>query len=100
MTDIYLKPAPIEIEGETVIALVRDPLTFIPLDPNGEWKTMSQYWARRLRDRDVERADPVVTSAHAPADAPAAPAAFAVCANCVTPDACSNAGRCARAPLA
>jgi hypothetical protein len=100
MTDIFIKPASIEIEGETVTALVRDPQTFIPLDPAGEWKTKSQYWVRRLRDHDVVAADPAATSAPAPADAPVAPAAFAVCANCVTPDACGGAARCVKAPLA
>jgi hypothetical protein len=99
MTNIYIKPAPIEIEGETVIALVRDPQTLIPLAEGGEWKTKSQYWARRLRDRDVVEADPTA-SALVAADAPAAPAAFAVCANCVTPDACGSAARCVKAPLA
>jgi hypothetical protein len=99
MTNIFIKPGVIEIEGEAVTALVRDPQTLIPLAVGGEWKTKSQYWTRRLRDRDVVEADPTV-AARAPADAPVAPAAFAVCANCVTPDACTAAARCVKAPLA
>jgi hypothetical protein len=99
MTNIFIKPGVIEIEGEAVIALVRDPQTLIPLAANGEWKTKSQYWTRRLRDRDVVEADPTA-SAPVAADAPAAPAAFAVCANCVTPEACTAAVRCVKAPLA
>jgi len=105
MTDIFIKPASIEIEGEIVTALVRDPQTMIPLDPRGEWKTKSQYWTRRLRDGDAVEADPTAGTEHVPADAPSepvpeTPAAFAVCANCVTPEACTAAERCVKAPLA
>lgn len=99
MTDVFIKPASIVIEGETVIALVRDPQTLAPLAASGEWKTMSQYWARRLRDHDVERAEPATSAAPVVA-ASSAPVAFAVCVNCVTPEACGNASRCARAPIA
>lgn len=100
MTDVYIKPASIEIEGETVTALVRDPQTLIPLAEAGEWKAMSQYWARRLRDRDVVAADPNAGTEQASAPPAAAPMHFAVCATCATPEACSNAARCVTAPLA
>lgn len=85
MSNIFIKPATIEIEGEAVIAFVRDPETGIPLAHEGEWKSRSQYWTRRIRDRDVILAQ--------------APAAFAPCGNCATPEACANAVRCVKAPL-
>lgn len=34
--------------------LVRDPGTAIPLNPNGDKKTLNTYWRRRIRDKDVE----------------------------------------------
>lgn len=60
MTDkIYLIPA----AGLTI----RDPITGVPLPPEGEEKTPSAYWWRRLRDGDVTAALPreVPTAEHA-----------------------------------
>jgi hypothetical protein len=99
MSNVFIKPSVIEIEGEQVVALVRDPETGIPLDANGEWKPMSQFWARRLRDRDVVAADADAGTERKADTSPAAPVPFAVCANCVTPEACANSTRCVKAPL-
>lgn len=63
MTNVYLKPATIVVEGATVLAIVRDPETLIPLAADGEWKALSPFWSRRLRDKDVIEAEP-------PAEAP------------------------------
>lgn len=52
-----LIPAP----GRTV----RDPITFKPLAPAGEYKEMTSYWIRRRADGDVSEISP---------DAPAAAA--------------------------
>lgn len=97
MSNIFIKPASIEVGGEVMLAFVRDPMTLKPLDEHGEWKPRSQFWNRRLRDKDVIEADPTAVTP-APA-APAAPA-FDHCANCVTQDACAAAGRCVKAPIA
>lgn len=100
MANIYLKPAMIEIEGETVLALVPDPdKGFAPLSHEGGWKPRSQYWIRRMREGGVVESDP---NAQRIADAPAAvvpPAAFTTCGTCVTPEACIAAARCVKAPL-
>lgn len=51
MSDIkFLKPKP----G----IMVRDPITFAPLNSNGETKEMNRYWRGALRDGDVEVCDP------------------------------------------
>lgn len=104
MSNIFIKPATIEIEGEAVIAFVRDPETGIPLAHEGEWKSRSQYWTRRIRDHDVVETNPDVGTVLAGGDAPSAPVAqapapFAPCGNCATPEACVNAARCVKAPL-
>lgn len=66
MPNAYLKPAA-DADGEPL--LVRDPSTFKALAPEGEWKALSPYWLRRLRDKDV-----IDATATAPAPATAAPA--------------------------
>lgn len=100
MSNVFIKPALIMIEGEEVIALVRDPESGEPLKAEGEWKPRSQFWARRIRDRDVMPADPAPAAAETIADAAEAPAEFAPCAACVTADACTSAERCVKAPIA
>lgn len=50
MTNAFLKPA--QLAGDEV-ALVRDPETMIPLAAAGEWKTISPFWTRRIRDKEV-----------------------------------------------
>jgi hypothetical protein len=45
MPTITIKP----INGLTVL----DPLTYAPLNANGEEKPRSEYWLRRLVDGDV-----------------------------------------------
>lgn len=97
MANIYLKPSMIEIEGETVLALVPDPdKGFAPLSRDGEWKPRSQYWIRRMREGGVVEVDPNVQTAPAPVE----PITFATCGPCVTPEACVAAARCVKAPLA
>jgi hypothetical protein len=100
MSNVFIKPASIEIEGASVIAHVPDPERgFAALAVDGAYKPRSQYWLRRLRDGDVIEADPNAVAA-TPAPAPAETvAAFTPCANCVTQDACNAAGRCVKAPL-
>lgn len=103
MSNLFIKPASIAIEGVQMVALVRDPETGKPLAAEGEWKVKSQFWNRRIRDRDVIESDPAApTTALPPVDlgSPLDPVAFAVCANCMTPDACGRAARCVKAPLA
>lgn len=51
MENVFVKPA---VAG----AMVRDPDTGKPLDASGEWKELSPYWARRIRDLDVEAVEP------------------------------------------
>lgn len=58
MANVMIKPATIVVEGKPVLALVRDPVTFIPLKADGENKPRSQYWLRRLRDGDVIEVKP------------------------------------------
>lgn len=50
MQNVFLKPAVAD-------AVVRDPDTGKPLDAAGEWKELSPYWSRRIRDLDVEVAE-------------------------------------------
>jgi hypothetical protein len=96
MSNMFIKPASIEIEGVPTLALVRDPDTRAPLATEGEWKPRSQFWNRRLRDGDVIPAEPTAVAASpAAADAPA----FATCETCAVPDACAAAGRCVKAPV-
>lgn len=93
MSNMFIKPASIEIEGVPTLALVRDPDTSAPLAADGEWKPRSQFWNRRLRDGDVIPAEPTAVAA-----SPAAPA-FATCETCAVPDACAAAVRCVKAPV-
>jgi hypothetical protein len=51
MTNIFVKPAAADM-------LVRDPVSLKPLDAKGEWKPRTQFWSRRLRDKDVVEAEP------------------------------------------
>lgn len=60
MSNVFLRPAR-AADGSPM--LVRDPHSKVPLKPDGEWKTRSTFWLRRLRDGDVIE------------DAPATPAA-------------------------
>lgn len=39
---------------------IKDPVTLILLDPNGEWKPCNSYWDRKVKDGDVEL-DPTAT---------------------------------------
>lgn len=78
MKNVYVKPAPLA-GGGTV--LVRDPETLHPLAGAGEWKSLSPFWSRRIRDKDVidataqaPKAAPVV-SVDAPLSADATPPA-------------------------
>jgi hypothetical protein len=66
--NIFIKP--VQIEGKP--AVVPDPETHLPLKAEGEWKPLSMYWARRLRDVDVVKADPPAEKP-ATAKAPAPP---------------------------
>jgi hypothetical protein len=59
MSNRFLKPG-IASDGETTL-LVRDPLSRIPLAAGGEWKSLSIFWSRRLRDGDVIDATPAET---------------------------------------
>ncbi|WP_315742078.1 DUF2635 domain-containing protein [Bradyrhizobium sp. SZCCHNR1075] len=96
MDNILLKPAQLAAGG---VALVRDPLTGVPLAVEGEWKVRSQYWNRRLRDGDVVEVQPssIVTAVQQSLQS----AAIAGCGTCPEPEACEKTGRCARdsAPL-
>ncbi|MGJ4882999.1 DUF2635 domain-containing protein [Bradyrhizobium sp. HKCCYLRH1065] len=88
MDNIFLKPAPLAAGG---VVLVRDPSTQSPLAMSGEWKALSQYWTRRLRDGDVVEAQP-----NAEAPTVVAPSStFARCTSCLEPVACKLAARCA-----
>ncbi len=98
MSNVFIKPASIVIEGEQRLALVRDPETLIPLAEAGEWKRRSQFWLRRLRDKDVIEADPAAPPASVPDES--APIGFAPCEACVTPGSCASAWRCVKAPIA
>lgn len=100
MSNVFIKPASIVIEGEQRLALVRDPETLIPLAEAGEWKRRSQFWIRRLRDLDVIEADPAESPANVSDESAPAPINFAPCEACVTPDACADAERCVKAPIA
>jgi hypothetical protein len=76
MTNLYFKPA-LDAAGEPIH--VRDPQTHLPLRAEGEWKELSVYWSRRLRDGEVIEASP-------PAVAPSKPAPSAlakpICSAC------------------
>lgn len=47
---MFVKP----VEGRAV----RDPFTHAPVPPGGRHVEASAYWLRRLRDGDVEQAEP------------------------------------------
>lgn len=55
---VYLVPAP----G----LLVRDPVTYVPLPPEGDHKILTAYWRRRLKDRDVTKGAPAAKPAPRP----------------------------------
>ncbi|WP_022722947.1 DUF2635 domain-containing protein [Rhodopseudomonas sp. B29] len=93
MSNMFIKPATIEIEGNAVVALVRDPISLAPLAEAGEWKPASQFWLRRVRDRDVIKTEPAAVAS-------AAPVAFTPCDACAVPADCIAAARCVKAPIA
>jgi hypothetical protein len=47
--NVFIKPRLIDDKP----ALVRDPTNGKPLLANGEWKTKSQFWVRRIMQGDV-----------------------------------------------
>jgi hypothetical protein len=56
MQTVYVRPAE-DADGRPL--LVRQPdRGWMPLPPEGEWVLLDEYWARRLRDRDVSEAEP------------------------------------------
>lgn len=55
MKNVFVQPAR-TAGGEPL--LVRDPTSRIPLDLGGEWKALTPFWIRRLRDGDVVEATP------------------------------------------
>lgn len=57
MENVFLKPAR-DDDGSPMV--VPDEMTHAPLAADGEWKPLTSYWARRIRDQDVTRADPEV----------------------------------------
>jgi hypothetical protein len=69
MQNIFLKPV---LDGAGKPMLVRDPMTRKRLDPNGEWKPRTQFWARRVLQRDVIEGTPEADAAGAPSSPPAA----------------------------
>lgn len=77
MDNVFLKPA-LDADGNAMV--VPDPETHRPLKAEGEWKPMSTYWARRIRDLDAIPSDPkdlpplpvVVVSDEGPTPQPAA----------------------------
>ncbi len=78
---MYVKPAPNPLAGEKgqpVLLRVRDPDLGDFLPDTGRQVPDSSYWTRRLRDRDVVTATPVLAQpdtvpVKAPAVDPAAP---------------------------
>jgi hypothetical protein len=78
--NVFVKPC--LIDGQP--ALVRDPSNGKPLAANGEWKSKTQFWIRRIMQGDVvdltkeqtaaqakEAAAPSAAPAPAPASLPA-----------------------------
>jgi hypothetical protein len=55
MREVFLKPR-LDSSGGPMV--VPDPFNFRRLGAAGEWKPLSPYWARRLRDGDVTEAAP------------------------------------------
>lgn len=55
MENVFLKPAR-DADGRPMV--VPDELTHAPLAADGEWKPLTSYWARRIRDQDVTQAEP------------------------------------------
>jgi hypothetical protein len=66
MANVFVRPAMIELAGVETLALVRDPVTFRPLKAEGENKPKTQFWLRRIRDRDVIEGKPDAPSPSAP----------------------------------
>jgi hypothetical protein len=73
MSNMFLKPA--VIGRGRAVALVRDPMTGIPLAEEGEWKAAVAVLDAALRDRDVSRT----------------PGVFAPAPSCADPEACAGA---------
>ncbi|ECD9475925.1 DUF2635 domain-containing protein [Salmonella enterica subsp. houtenae] len=65
MKTFFIKPAP----GR----MVRDPDTLEFLKPDGEEKSFTPYWCRRLDDGDVIALDPNAAPTDTPAVKPAKP---------------------------
>lgn len=55
MPNVFLKPAR---DADNNPMVVPDPGNHQPLKPAGEWKEHTTYWARRIRDKDVEECEP------------------------------------------
>jgi hypothetical protein len=69
--NVFVKPR--LIDGQP--ALVRDPTNGKPLAANGEWKSKTQFWIRRIMQGDVIDLTAQQTSLQAKEAAPAPPAA-------------------------
>jgi hypothetical protein len=87
MDNVFVKPrAPNKDNGETVV-IVRDPVSRLPLRPDGEWKEATQYWLQRIAEGDVidvtaaQKKLQVDEDAKAKADAGAAAAAAQLAAD-------------------
>lgn len=55
MDNVFVTPAR-DADGKPMV--VPDPHTFKPLGADGEWKPLSPYWVRRIRDQDVVAGEP------------------------------------------
>ena len=55
MQEVFLKPA---CDGQGNAMVVPDEITHRPLKPEGEWKPMTMYWTRRIRDLDAIPSEP------------------------------------------
>lgn len=64
MENVFVKPA-IGADGKPVV--VPDPQHgFRPLGADGGWKPRTNYWTRRLRDKDVIEATPPAEAKRVP----------------------------------
>lgn len=52
MSTIFIKP------NTNITVPLREHPTDRPLPPEGDWRPQSQFWLRRLRDKDVVEATP------------------------------------------
>jgi hypothetical protein len=55
MENVFLKPA---CDAEGNVMVVPDPETHLPLKAAGEWKALTTYWVRRIRDLDAIPSEP------------------------------------------